>query len=334
MPPQGPSTSIGAAMGGRSLRIAFVMDPIELIDPAKDTTFVFMLEAERRGHLVHYLQAHELYVEAAAACARSRRVEVRRGRPHFSLHEARSGPLEWFDVVFMRRDPPVDLSYYLATQLLSLVDPRRTFVINDPRGLREANEKLYVLNFPTVIPEHLVSADTTQLKDFLAAMGEMIIKPLERCGGAGVFYIRRDDPNLNVLLEVSTDNGRRPVMAQRYLPEARSGDKRVIVLAGRPLGATLRVPPAGEHRGNIHVGSRCEPAALTERDVEICAALAPRLCTDGLYFVGLDIIGGYLTEVNVTSPTGVQEIDALSGLRIEADVLDFVEERAAALERA
>ncbi len=211
-----------------------------------------------------------------------------------------------------------------------------TLVVNDPRGLREANEKLYALHFPELIPESLVSAEPARLKAFMEALGgEMIVKPLDGCGGAGVFHLHRGDRNLNAILELSTLHGTRMVMAQRYLPAVRSeGDKRLIVLAGEPLGAIRRVPQEDETRGNIHVGGRVERAAVEARDREICRRMAARLEADGLYFVGLDVIGGLVTEVNVTSPTGVQEIDRLDGTCLEARVLDWVEARAARLERA
>jgi glutathione synthase len=315
-----------------SLRIAFIMDPLERILVDKDTTFVFMLEAQTRGHAIFCIGLDDLFIRDARPAARCRRVEVRRAERHYALHEERVEPLDWFDVVFMRKDPPFDLEYYVATLALSLVDATHTFVINDPRGLRDANEKLYALNFPDVIPPTLVSRDAERLKTFLDEMGgEMIVKPLDAAGGAGVFHVHRTDRNLNALLEASTAHGRRMIMAQRYLPEARSGDKRIIVLDGEPLGATLRVPREDETRANIHVGGTCERAPLTPRDREICATLAPRLRADGLHFVGLDVIGEFVTEINVTSPTGVQEINALDGVRLESRVIDFVEARAAAL---
>jgi glutathione synthase len=321
------------------MRFAFVMDPLERILPDKDTTFVFMLESQRRGHEVYYCGADDLFVHGTTPHARARRAEVRRVAAdqhdqarHYQLFEERTEALDWFDAVFMRKDPPFDLNYFYATHLLSLIDPNRTLVVNHPRGLREANEKLYVLNFPTAIPDTFVSGDAARLKGFLDEMGgEMIIKPLGGCGGAGVFHIRRDDRNLNALLETATANGTQLFMAQRYLPAVREGDKRLIVLNGEPLGGCLRVPREDEHRGNIHVGGVCVQTFVTPRDREITTALAPRLRADGLYFVGLDIIGGYLTEVNVTSPTGVQEINRLSGTCLEAPVIDFVEQQVAAL---
>lgn len=316
-----------------SLRIAFIMDPLDRILIDKDTTFVFMLEAQARGHEIYYAGIDDLFIEGVQPWVRCRRVDVRRElHNHYTLFEERVEPLEWFRVVFMRKDPPFDLEYYFATQMLSLADPGRTLVVNHPRGLRDANEKLYVLNFPSVIPETQVSRDPVRLKTFLETLGgEMIIKPLDAAGGAGVFHVRRGDRNVNALLEMMTAEGTRLLMAQRYLPEARQGDKRLILLDGKPLGATLRVPRDDETRANIHVGATCHPAPLSSRDRDICNTIAPRLRADGLYFVGLDVIGDLVTEINVTSPTGVQEINALDGVRLESDVMDFVEHRAGAL---
>jgi glutathione synthase len=226
----------------------------------------------------------------------------------------------------MRKDPPFDLKFFFVTHLLSLIDPKKCFVMNDPKGLREANEKLYALRFPEQIPQTLVTSDMQRLRDFMEEHGgEMIIKPLDGCGGSGVFYLNTQDRNTNAILEAATDNGRKIIMGQRYLPEIRQGDKRIIVLDGEPLGAVLRVPLETETRGNIHVGGQCVRTEVTKRDREICAALAPLLREDGLYLVGLDVIGSYLTEVNVTSPTGIQEINALNGVRLESQVIDFVE---------
>jgi glutathione synthase len=320
-------------MPSRTLRLLYVMDPPARVLVDKDTTYAFMVEGERRGHAQHACGVEDLFVDGVVPHARVRRVQVRRGDAP-SLFEERTVPLTWFDVVFMRKDPPFDLGYFFATHVLGLADPAVTLVVNDPRGLREANEKLYALRFPELIPETFVSADAARLKGFMETLGgEMIVKPLDGCGGAGVFHVHRGDRNLNAILELSTGNGTRLVMAQRYLAAVRDGDKRLIVLAGEPLGAILRIPREDEHRGNIHVGGRVERAPLEARDREICRRMAPRLAADGLYFVGLDVIGGLVTEVNVTSPTGVQEIDRLDGVCLEASVLDFVETRAAGLDR-
>jgi len=310
-------------------RFAFIMDPIQDVLIDKDTTFVFMLEAQRRGHELAYIEMGDLFIERTRPMARTRRIELRReaGR-HFSFLGQAVEPLGGFDAVFMRKDPPFDIAYLHATQLLDLAQAEGAVVLNNPGGLRAANEKLFALNFSAVIPPTLVSQDAERLKAFLEELGgEMIIKPVDGHGGAGIFYVQREDRNLNSILETATRQGREPIIAQQYLPAVRQGDKRLIVLNGEPLGCTLRVPRADEHRGNIHVGGTCVKADVTPRDREICALVGPRLRREGLYFVGLDIIGEYLTEVNVTSPTGVQEIDRLDHVCLEAKVIDFAEQQ-------
>jgi glutathione synthase len=316
----------------QTLRIGVIMDPVDQIDINKDTTFALMLEAQQRGHEISYMQMGDLFVRAGTPGGRFRRLHVARATPHYELDPSATGILEEFDVVLMRKDPPFDMKYFFATHILSLVDESKCFVLNHPKGLREANEKLYALRFPEQIPQTLVSSDMPRLKEFMEELGgEMIVKPLDASGGSGVFYLNTQDRNSNAILEAATKNGRKMIMAQRYLPEIRQGDKRIIVLNGEPLGAVLRVPSEEEHRGNIHVGGKCVRTEVSTRDREICEALAPFLCQDGLYFVGLDVIGGFLTEVNVTSPTGIQEINALNGVRLERQVLDFIEARVAEL---
>ncbi len=318
----------------RVLRIGVVMDPVEKINIDKDTTFVLMLEAQRRGHEIYFMEIDDLFIRGGTPHARYRRLEVARATPHARLSAERTGALEEFDSVWMRKDPPFDLKFFFTTHVLSLIDQSKCFVLNNPKGLREANEKLYALRFPEQIPQTLVSSSMSQLRVFMAELGgEMIIKPLDGCGGSGVFYLNEQDRNTNSILEAATDNGRRLVMGQRYLPEIRQGDKRIIVLNGEPLGAVLRVPLESETRGNIHVGGQCVKTEITDRDREICAALAPLLRSDGLYFVGLDVIGSFLTEVNVTSPTGIQEVNALNRVCLEADVVDFVEQQVEKLGR-
>jgi glutathione synthase len=318
-----------------ALRILYVMDPMTRVLVDKDTTFAFQLEGQRRGHEQYHCGTQDLFADRALPHATARRVVVERAMPHFRFDEARIAPLTAFDVVFMRKDPPFDMAYVFAAHLLALADPAVTFVVNDPRGLVNANEKLYALNFPEVIPESVVTSDASRLKAFMEALGgEMIVKPLDGCGGAGVLHVHGGDRNLNALLELSTAEGTRLVMAQRYLPSAREGDKRIIVLDGEPLGAILRVPRDDEHRGNIHVGGQVKRSPIDDRDREICRRMAPRLRQDGLWFVGLDVIGGLVTEVNVTSPTGVQEIDRLDSTSLEARVLDFVQDRARSLDRS
>ena len=308
------------------LRIGVVMDPVDKINIDKDTTFVLMLEAQRRGHEIYFLELDDLFIRGGTAHGRYRRLQLDRATPHYELGGFETGVLDDFHSVWMRKDPPFDMKFFFATHLLSLIDQRKCYVMNNPKGLREANEKLYALRFPEQIPQTMVTSDRERLKSFMSELGgELIIKPLDGCGGSGVFYLNEQDRNTNSILEAATDNGRRLVMGQRYLPEIRQGDKRIIVLNGEPLGAVLRVPLDSETRGNIHVGGTCVKTEVTQRDQEICAALAPLLRADGLYFVGLDVIGSFLTEVNVTSPTGIQEVNALNGVCLESQVVDFVE---------
>lgn len=318
----------GLADSMKELRMGIIMDPIENINIDKDTTFVIMLEAQKRGHKLFYLEMGDLFIRSSVPYGASRPVRVVRGKPHFELGPRESRPLDWFDTVLMRKDPPFDLYFFFATHLLSLVDTKQCVVINDPHGLREATEKLYGLNFPEIIPPSIVSGDIQRLKDFMEEQGgEIIVKPLEGCGGSGVLYLHKNDRNINAILELVTANGRIPVMGQRYLPEVRQGDKRVLVLNGEPIGAMLRVPQENDNRANIHVGGSSVPAEITPRDLEICRVLSEPLKRLGLYFVGLDVIGGFLTEVNVTSPTCVQEIDAFNKVNLEADIVDFIERK-------
>jgi len=316
-------------------RFLFVMDPLTQVLVDKDTTFAFMLEAVARKHEVYFAGLKDLVARGHQPYAFARRCEVARATPHYTfLDEGDDYQLEHFHAIFMRKDPPVDAPFAYAAMLLALADTRRTFVINRPNALLTANEKLYQLNFPEVIPPTLVTYDVARLRRFMAEQGgQMIVKPLGGHGGEGVFLVSVGDRNLGAILETVTRFETQPIMAQRYIPEVRSGDKRLIVLNGEPIGGTLRVPRDDEHRGNIHVGGNTIKAPVTPRDHEICRVLRPRLEHDGLYFVGLDIIGDYVTEVNVTSPTGVQEIDRLDGVNLEAKVIDFVESRVATLQR-
>ncbi|HWP56641.1 MAG TPA: glutathione synthase [Candidatus Acidoferrales bacterium] len=314
-----------------ALKIGVIMDPIQNIDINKDTTFVIMLEAQRRGHRLFYMELQDLFIESAVPCASSRPVRVVRGTPHFELGAAESRPLTWFDIVLMRKDPPFDMNFFFATHLLSLVDRRECAVINDPHGLREATEKLYALNFPQIIPPSIVTSSIQRLKDFMDQQGgEMIVKPLEGAGGRGVLYLSRKDRNVNALLEMVTLEGKIPVMGQRYLPEIRTGDKRVLVLDGEPIGALLRVPRDDDNRANIHAGGASAPARISARDRDICAVLAAPFKQLGLHFVGLDVIGDFVTEINVTSPTCVQEINAFDGVKLEEKIVDLIEKKSAA----
>jgi glutathione synthase len=310
--------------------MAFVMDPIRSIDIHGDTTFALMLEAQRRGHRIACVDPGDLGVGGGRVFAKVFPVTLRREVGHHAdLGEPRRTDLDAeFDVVFQRKDPPVDEAYVTATQILALL--KRALVWNRPAGILAANEKLYALHFADLMPETLVARETRQFLDFLEQMdGEMIVKPLGGRGGEGIFHVRRDDRNLFSILEQTTRFGTRLAMAQRYLPAVRRGDKRILLLEGDPLGAVLRVPAESETRANLHVGGRPEKASVDADDLRIVERLRPWLARDGLHFVGIDVIGGRLTEVNVTSPTGIQEMNALDGARYEERVIERVEQRIA-----
>jgi glutathione synthase len=307
------------------MRLLFVMDPPARINPRADTTFVLMREAEARGHEVLHCEVRALMLEGTAPVAQARPARVQ--AEGIALGEPRRVALGECDAVLMRKDPPYDIEYYFATLLLERAR-ELTLVINDPRGLREANEKLYALHFPEFIPPTIVTRDAARLRAYQDELGgEMIVKPLDGCGGHGVLYCGPGDRNIPSMLELLTDDGRKWVIGQKYLPQARQGDKRVLLLDGEPIGAVLRVPREDELRGNLHVGGKAVQTTLDAREQALCAALGPRLRKDGLYFVGIDVIGGSLTEVNVTSPTGVQEINALDGARLEATIVDWIEKQ-------
>ena len=310
-----------------SLAVAIQMDPIESININADSTFMLALEAQRRGHaLFHYLPQNLTFREGVVS-AWGHPMTVRRELGnHFTFGEPRQLDLTEADVVLMRQDPPFDMAYITATHLLEHVHPK-TMVVNDPFHVRNAPEKLLVTNFPQLMPPTLISADRRQILDFRAQHGSIILKPLFGNGGAGVFHVKPDDENLNALLELFTQLFREPVIVQRYLPEVRLGDKRIILIDGQPVGAVNRVPAAGESRSNMHVGGRPEKSALTKRELEICEAIGPTLKERGLIFVGIDVIGDYLTEINVTSPTGIQEINRFDGANLEKIVWDAIESR-------
>jgi glutathione synthase len=308
------------------------MDPMERVNVSQDTTFVFQEEAQARGHQNYHCLITEIEVVGGTPSARCRGVKVdRKGTPHFSYEPDSMQTLESFDCVMMRKDPPFDMRYVFATYVLELAS-EKTFVMNNPKSLRDANEKMFSLHFPDLIPDAIVTAMHSEIIAFLQEHGgEGVAKPLDGAGGEGIFCLNINDQNHNAIIETVTNHGAQFAMVQAYLPEIReSGDHRLILLNGEVLGGVARIPPSGDLRGNIHVGGRCEKMELTPRELEICETLAPRLRADGLYFVGIDVIGDSLTEVNVTSPTGIQEINELNGVRLEANVLDFVEERCGA----
>lgn len=310
------------------LKMAFVMDPVGTINTEKDTTFVLMLEAQARGHEVWYLELKDMFVKEAQAFGNATQISLERSEDFYKLGDKQTLPLESFDAVWMRKDPPVNNDFLYATYILSLIDENKTKVLNNPTGIRESNEKLYSLFFPEIIPQSIVTKNIGQLEEFLSeAGGQIVVKPLDGYGGEGIFYVREGDRNANVILESITKFGTEYVIGQKFIEKVSEGDKRIIILNGEPLGAVLRVPkPGGEFRSNFHSGGSPAKSELTQRDLEICEAIGPRLRKDGLYLVGLDVIGGYVTEINTTSPTGVQEINNLDGVKLETQIIEFTEE--------
>ncbi len=310
-----------------SLAVAIQMDPIESINIDADSTFVLALEAQARGHLLYHYLPRDLLLRDGRVQARARRLEVRRERGnHFALGAPERLDLAVMDVVLMRQDPPFDMAYITATHLLEHIHPK-TLVVNDPVSVRNAPEKLFVTHFQGVMPPTLITASWDEVRAFRAEHGDIILKPLFGNGGAGVFHVRPDDDNLNALLEMFTQLYREPIVVQRYVPAVREGDKRIILVDGEPVGAINRVPAAGESRSNLHVGGRAEKSTITRREREICEAIGPVLKARGLVFTGIDVIGGFLTEINVTSPTGLQEINRFDGVRLEARIWDAIERR-------
>lgn len=306
--------------------LGVVMDPIGSINFKKDSTLAMLFAAQERGWTLWYMELPDLLQRDDTACGRMRPLSVFKDpRQWFELGPAQERALGELDVVLMRKDPPFDIDYIFATYLLEQAERTGTLVVNRPRSLRDANEKLFATRFPQCTPPTLVSADAAAILDFLARHGEAVLKPLEGMGGTSVFKLTRGDPNRNVIIETLTSRGTRLVMAQRFLPEIRDGDKRILLVDGEPAPYALaRVPVEGELRGNLAAGGRGVGVPLCGRDRWICAQVAPLLREMGLLFVGLDVIGDYLTEVNVTSPTCIRELDALYGLDIAGDLMDVI----------
>lgn len=307
---------------------AFVMDPVTRLDIDADTTFVFMLEAQQRGHEVLYVDPADLAVDSGRVVARATPVTLRREKGNYvDLGEARRLDFDReVDVAFQRKDPPVDEDYIATTQILGSC--HETLILNDPKSILAFNEKIFALHFSDLMPKTSISRSIADLKRFMAELGgEMIVKPLDGKGGEGIFHLVEGEKNIASILEQMTRFETRLVMAQEYLPAIRQGDKRILLLEGELLGAVLRVPAESEVRANLHVGGRAEKAELTPADREIIARVGPVMQQHGLFFVGIDVIGDRLTEINVTSPTGVQEINALDRTCLEARVIDAVEAR-------
>ena len=308
-----------------SLTVAIQMDPVEGINIETDTTFFMMLEAQTRGHGLWRFSPDRLSLEDGRVFARGQALNVRAVKgDHHTLGAVEVRELSEFDVVLMRQDPPFDMAYITATYFLEMIHPA-TLVVNDPAEVRNAPEKLLVTTFPGLQPPTLITSDPEAIRDFRARHGDMVLKPLYGGAGSGVVRLGPDDPNLDALLELHAMIGREPVIAQKFLPAVSKGDKRILLVDGEPVGAINRVPAKGQVRSNMARGGRAEAVELTARDFEICAAIGPELKRRGLIFVGIDVIGDYLTEINVTSPTGAQQLKRFSGVDAAAALWDCIE---------
>lgn len=312
------------------LRLGVIMDPIGSIKPAKDSTLAMLLEAQARGWEIQYMEPADLFLRGPDAWARARALRVQDdARRWYDLGLEATRPLAELDVILMRQDPPFNMEYIYNTYLLEQAEAHGVLVVNRARGLRDANEKFSILWFPQCIPPTLIAREIGRLREFIAEHGDIIVKPLDVMGGASVFRLRADDPNIGVVLETMTAEETRFTMAQRYVPEILEGDKRILLIDGEPVPYALaRVPAPGETRANLAAGGTGVGLPLTERDRWICAQIGPTLRARGLLFVGIDVIGDYLTEINVTSPTCIRELDKLYGLNISAQLFDAIETRA------
>ncbi|MBK8252390.1 MAG: glutathione synthase [Polyangiaceae bacterium] len=313
------------------MRFVYVMDTLDRVNPQKDTSFAFIRAAQRRGHESYHCLPRDLSVKGGDVYATTLPVRIFDEHPHIAL-QREQGKVELnlseVDAVFIRKDPPFDQAYLYATLLLEHARGK-TLIINDPRGLRDANEKLYAMNFSEWTPQTIVTADRDQIHSFVAHVGGLaVIKPLDAAGGTGVIQLRKDDKNVRAIVDLLTNEGERLAMVQAFLPAVTVGDKRVLLMDGEPLGAILRVPRGDDIRSNIHAGGSVVPTDLTPRELELVRSIAPRLKEDGLFFVGLDVIGEHLTEVNVTSPTGIQELSRFLGVDKAESVIEWTERRA------
>jgi len=313
-----------------ALKTAFQMDPIQQIDVHGDSTFAMMLEAQARGHSLFYYTPDRLVYSDGDVFATGCDVEVRDvAGDHFAASEERRVDLREFDVVMLRQDPPFDMAYITTTFILEQLGPG-VLVVNDPANVRNAPEKILTMTYPELMPPTAIVRDLDGVRRFRAEHEDIILKPLYGNGGAAVFRLAAGDTNLGALVELFQGVFREPFLVQKYLPQVRAGDKRILLVDGAPVGAINRVPADDETRSNMHIGGRAEPTEMTERDHEICAAIGPELRRRGLTLAGIDVIGPYLTEINVTSPTGLREVKRFGGADIAAMLWDWIEERRAA----
>ncbi len=312
--------------------LGVVMDPIASITTKKDSTFAMMLEAQRRGWVLFYMLQDSLFADNGITFARMQPVQVQDDpKSWFSLGEPVTRELHSLNCVLMRKDPPFNMEYIYTTYLLELAQRQGLLVVNRPESIRTANEKLFTAWFPEFCPATRVTRDMQRIREFLAEQGHIVVKPLDGMGGSMIFQVRQDDPNRSVILETITDYGRRTIMAQRFLPEFKQGDKRILVIDGVPFPYGLaRIPAEGESRGNLAAGATGVGSPLTAREQAICAAIGSVLKEMGLLFVGLDVIGDYVTEINVTSPTCIRELDEIYNTNIAALLFTAIEQRLAA----
>jgi len=307
------------------MRVAFQMDPIQSVNIDADSSFRIAIEAQDRGHTLHYYHPDRLRFEEGRVRATGQAMSLRREKGnHFTLGTEEEVDLADWDVVWLRQDPPFDMGYITTTHLLDMIHPK-TLVVNDPFWVRNSPEKLLVLAFPDLTPPTLIARDLATIREFKHRHGDIILKPLYGNGGAGVFRLDQNDRNLSSLYELFAGINREPLIAQKFVPDVSKGDKRIILVDGEPVGAINRVPAAGETRSNMHVGGRPEKIGLTDRDLEICATIGPTLREKGQIFVGIDVIGTWLTEINVTSPTGIQELERFDGTNTAARLWQVIE---------
>ena len=312
----------------RNLNIAFLMDPLEKLDLKGDTTFALAFEAQRRKHKISFFEPEDLILKSNDVFANICKLELfsKKCLNEFKYHEKTIRSLKEYDVVMMRQDPPFNMAYITATHILEKV-PCSTLVVNNPFEVRNSPEKLFVTNFSHLMPQTLITRNINAIRDFRENFKNIIIKPLYGNGGQGVFHVLPEDENFNSILEMFFSQNKEPLMIQEYLKDVRDGDKRIILLNGKPVGAINRIPKKGESRSNMHVGGKPEKTKLTKRDQFICNEISESLKQKGLYFVGIDIIGDYITEINVTSPTGIREIKNLDSIAIEEMFWDFIENK-------
>ncbi len=309
------------------IKLGVIMDPIHGIKFAKDSTLAMLFEAQKRQYQIHYMEQGDLFSQQGKTFASTRELSVFQNPDKwFEFGSSQVLSLDQLDVVLMRKDPPFDMNFIYTTYLLDEAERSGCLIVNKPQSLRDCNEKIFASEFPQCCPDFLVSQNQPRLKDFIAQHQDTVVKPLDGMGGQSIFRVKQDDPNTSVILETLTHNGQTPIMAQQFIPQISAGDKRILLINGKPVPFALaRIPAKGELRGNLAAGGTGKVVPLTERDYWICEQVAPSLVAKGLIFVGIDVIGDYLTEINVTSPTCIREIDQASGLNISANLLDCIE---------